>query len=104
MSVTGLGGAPSSIQAKNPASADRPSRSCYRHAAAPGHRSGLPDRGDVELQCHLLADQDPGRGVPVHAPVLAIDRDTALEADPPVAPRIVLAAVQLDVPVSRLVY
>ncbi len=36
MSVTRLGGAPSSIQTKNPAPADRPSRSCYRHAAAPG--------------------------------------------------------------------
>jgi hypothetical protein len=63
--------------------------------APPNYLSELPDRGDVEPRPHLLADQDTGRGVPVHALVLAVDRDAACEADPEVAPN-----GSLSVPVS----
>src|SRR5215470_5283209 len=36
----------------------RPSRAFFGYDVPPlpGHRSGLPDRGNVELQRHLLAD------------------------------------------------
>src|SRR5512146_884931 len=54
-------------------------------------RSGVLDRGDLELQGHLVADQDAAgleRGVPGDAVVLAVDGDRALEPDPQVAERV----------------
>src|SRR5687768_3568865 len=53
--------------------------------------SGCLDRGDLELERDLVADQDAAgleRGVPGDAPVLAVDDDRALEADALVAERV----------------
>src|SRR5215217_502365 len=66
------------------------------------HRAsvGTPDRGDVELQRHLLADHGPAAfhcGVPADATVLAVDHRRALETDPEVAPRVALGTGQLEV-------
>src|SRR6187455_2023585 len=49
------------------------------------------DGRDLELQGHLLADEDTARlerGVPVHAPVLAVDGRPTLEPDAVVAERV----------------
>ena len=51
-------------------------------------RSGVLDRGDVELELDLLGDEDAAgleRGVPGQAPVLAVEGGRALEADAQVA-------------------
>src|SRR6516225_8026610 len=53
--------------------------------------SGVLDRGDLELEGDPIADQDAAaleRGVPVDAPVLAVDRDRALETGPQVTERV----------------
>src|SRR5690606_7473062 len=58
---------------------------------AEGWSSGLLDRRDVELEVDLLAHEDAAGlqgGVPVHAPVLAVDGGLALEADALVAERV----------------
>src|SRR4051812_12072550 len=53
-----------------------------------GWCSGVADRRDVELELDLVGDEDAAgleRGVPGQAPVLAVQRGAALEADPQVA-------------------
>src|SRR4051812_37233188 len=63
-------------------------------AAGPGREarqgwcSGVADRRDVELELDLVGDEDAAgleRGVPGQAPVLAVQRGAALEADAQVA-------------------
>src|SRR5437763_1172714 len=64
-----------------------PSAATTRPDSRIGARSAL-DRGDLELEGDLVADQDAAgleRGVPGDAPVLAVHDDAALEADPAVA-------------------
>src|SRR5205823_9926563 len=61
--------------------------------------TGGLDRGDLELQGHLVADQDAAgleRGVPGDAVVLAVDGDRALEADPQVAERVLGRALEAE--------
>src|SRR5690349_1060632 len=61
--------------------------------------SGVLDRGDVELELDLLGDEDAAgleSGVPGQAPVLAVDGDGALEADPDVAERVLGGAGLLE--------
>lgn len=58
---------------------------------------GLPDRGDVELEGHRLADQDAAalqHGIPGGAPVLAVDACPAPEFDPDKAPGVGFGAVE----------
>src|SRR5439155_21576857 len=64
-----------------------------------GSGSSVLDRGDLELQRDLVADQDAAaleRGVPGDAVVLAVDRDRALEADALVAERVLGRAFELE--------
>ena len=66
---------------------------------------GGADGGDLELEDDLLADEDAAgfeRGVPVDAPVLAVDRGGALEADALVAVGIDGGAGVLEVDGDRL--
>src|SRR5437660_914786 len=62
-----------------------------RVSGSPAGRSGVLDRGDLELEDDLVADQDAAglqRGVPGDAVVLAADGDRAVEADALVAERV----------------
>src|SRR3954447_21370886 len=64
-----------------------------------GAASGGLDGRDLELERDLLAHQHAAglqRGVPGDAPVLAVDGDAALEADPVVAERVLGGALELQ--------
>src|SRR5215212_4537502 len=66
---------------------------------SPAGWSGVLDRGDLELEDDLVADEDAAgleRGVPGDAVVLAADRDRALEADALVAERVLSGALELE--------
>src|SRR4051794_13557888 len=68
-------------------------------------RLALLDRGDVELQRDLVADQDATgleHRVVLDAPVLAVDDGATLEAGPKVAERVARAAGALPLDGDRL--
>ena len=68
-------------------------------------RSGVADRADVELELDLVRDEHAAgleRGVPGEAPVLAVDGDVTLEADPDVAERVLSGAGLLEDDRDRL--
>src|SRR3954454_16896745 len=76
-------------------------RGAQRRGGRPAGRSGVPDRGDLELEDDLVADQDAAgleRGVPGDAVVLAADGDRAVEADALVAERVLRGALELERP------
>ncbi len=62
-------------------------------------RSGGLDRGDLELECDFVTDQDAAgleRGVPGDAVVLPVDDRRALEADAQVAERVGGRTLELE--------
>src|SRR3954454_1666908 len=72
---------------------------------APVPVSGVLDRGDLELQEDLVADQDAAglqRGVPGDAVVLAVDAHRALEPGAQVAERVGREALELERDGNRL--
>src|SRR4051794_21743242 len=93
-----------------PAGGGRPGGQGALPPAATGRRqpagwSGVLDRGDLELEDDLVADQDAAgleRGVPGDAVVLAADGDRAVEADALVAERVLRGALERERDGDRL--
>src|SRR6266567_9449210 len=74
-------------------------RGCRPWGGTADGGSGVLDRGDLELEGDLVADQDAAaleRGVPGDPVVLAVDRHRALEPDPLVAERVLRSALELE--------